>query len=471
MLSFRLTERRTLLIVVDLIIVELTTLFAFWMMAWRAGWQFDLNYLFDQASWFVLLPAMWFLSALLNEFYNPQRIANLSATLISLLRTVIVVVIVYIASYFFLTVPGSLPRGVVAYQGAASFVLIALWRWVYVLLLQHPTFARRVIIVGAGWAGETMAQVILEYASIHYRIVGFVDDDPSKNGQTIRIPNSEVSLPILGAAKDLVRLTKELDVPQVIMAISHHASSASFHALLECKEQGIQITLMPTLYEQLTGRIPIEHVGDNWNVTLPLDSAEAGGFYPIAKRIFDIVGALLGLALYLPLLIILTPAIYMDSPGSIFYSQERVGKGGKVFRLLKLRTMIANAEMEGVAMRAQPQDPRVTRVGRLLRRMRLDEMPQLINILKGEMSSVGPRPERPEHLAELDRVIPFHRLRNTVKPGMAGWAVVNYDYVDSVDDARVRLEYDLYYIKHQSIGLDLAIMLRAIEDMFTLRGR
>lgn len=471
MLSFRFTERRTLLIVADLILVELTTLFAFWVMAWRAGWQFDLNYLFDQAGWLVFLPVMWFLSALLNDLYNPQKIANLSATLVALLRTVLLMVIVYIASYFFLTVPGSLPRGVVAYQGAASFVLIAVWRWVYGLLIQRPAFARKIIVVGAGWAGETIAQVILKYASIHYRIVGFIDDDPKKNGQTVHLPNSQVNLPILGAAEDLVRLAKELDVPQVIMAISHHASSALFHALLECKEQGIQITLMPAMYEELTGRIPIEHVGDNWNVTLPLDSAEAGGFYPIAKRIFDIVGALLGLAIYLPLLVLIAPAIYLDSPGPIFYSQERVGKGGKVFRLLKLRTMIANAELEGVAMRAQPQDPRVTRVGRWLRRMRLDEMPQLINILKGEMSAVGPRPERPEHLAELDSVIPFHRLRNTVKPGMAGWAVVNYEYVDSVDDARVRLEYDLYYIKHQSIGLDLAIMVRAIEDVFSLRGR
>lgn len=471
MFTFRLTERRTLLIVVDLILVEATTLFAFWVMAWRAGWSFDRAYLAEQAGWLGLLPALWFLSALLNDFYNPQKLAHLSTMLAALLRTILLVLLVYIASYFFFTVPGSLPRGVVAYQGAASFVLIALWRWVYVLLLQRPSFARKVLIVGAGWAGTTIAQVILKYANVHYRIVGFIDDDPEKNGRTLPLENASVALPVLGTANDLVRLTQELAVPQVITAISHHASADLFHALLECKEQGIQITLMSALYEQLTGRIPIEHVGDNWNVTLPLDSAEASGFYPIAKRIFDLAGALCGLALYLPLLLLIAPMLYLDSPGPVFYSQERVGKGGKVFRLLKLRTMIANAETEGVAMRAQPQDPRITRVGKFLRRMRLDEMPQLINILKGDMSAVGPRPERPEHLAELDQVIPFHRLRNTVKPGMAGWAVVNYDYVDSIDDARIRLEYDLYYIKHQSIALDLAIMVRAVEDIFTFRGR
>jgi lipopolysaccharide/colanic/teichoic acid biosynthesis glycosyltransferase len=155
----------------------------------------------------------------------------------------------------------------------------------------------------------------------------------------------------------------------------------------------------------------------------------------------------------------------------VFYRQTRVGKGGKIFNLLKLRTMVANAEIDGHAQRAQKGDPRITRVGKWLRKARLDEMPQLFNILKGDMSAVGPRPERPEHLAELDHVIPFHRLRNAVKPGMAGWAVVNYDYIDSVEDARIRLQYDLYYIKHQSLWLDLVILLRTMGHMLALKGR
>ena len=228
---------------------------------------------------------------------------------------------------------------------------------------------------------------------------------------------------------------------------------------------------MPVLFEQLTGQVPIEHIGDNWNVALPLDSAEAGGFYPIFKRLFDITGALVGLALFSVLFPFIALAIHLDSPGPVFYSQERIGKGGRIFNLLKLRTMVSNAEQDGHAMRAQANDARITRIGRWLRKMRLDEMPQLVNILKGEMSAVGPRPERPEHLAELDHAIPFHRLRNAVKPGMAGWAVVNYDYVDSVDDARIRLQYDLYYIKHQSLWLDTVILLRTIGHMLMLRGR
>ena len=567
--SLRLEERRTLLIVVDLVFVNATTLLALWIMAARAGWPFDRAYLLDQSGWFFFLSAFWLLSAFINGFYDTRKITDISAAAIALLRTIALITVAYFAIYFFLATPGSLPRGVVGYQGAASFILIALWRVLYVALIQRPSFARKVIIVGGGWAGRTIAQAINGYAKAHYQIVGFVDDDPAKQGALIPIDGnlgrpraspfpdgyspspegvvapatvqttapvvaptlgqttapvpvsegapepvlsqtpersegavegwspspaarpapiknhkSEISeqsgdpatyagrnLPVLGTSHDLVRLVKENGVSEVILAVSHNASSALMQGILDCKEQGVQITLMPVLYEQLAGQIPIEHIGDNWNVALPLDSAEAGGFYPMAKRLFDIVGALVGLALFAILLPFIALAIRLDSPGPIFYRHERVGKGGKRFNLIKLRTMIQNAEPDGHALRAQAHDSRVTRVGRLLRKMRLDEMPQLVNILKSDMSAVGPRPERPEHLAELDKLIPFHRLRNSVKPGMAGWAVVNYDYIDSIEDARIRLQYDLYYIKHQSLWLDLIILLRTMGHMLMLRGR
>jgi len=456
-LSLRLNEQRTLLIVVDLLLVNLTTLLALWIMAMRAGWTFDRDYLLDQLCWFIFLSALWFFSAFLNGFYDPKRITDFETATTALLRTVVMVIVVYIAIYFFFATPGSLPRGIVGYQGVASFILISLWRIAYVWLIQRPAFARKVIVVGAGWAGQTIAQAIQQYASAHYQVLGFVDDDPSKQ--------------VLGTSHDLVRLVKEQNVPEVILAITYDIGAPLFKALLECKELGVQITPMPVLFEQLAGQVPIEHIGDNWFVALPLRSAEADGFYPVAKRAFDILSALVGLSVLVPFFPFIALAIYLDSPGPIFYTQERVGKGGKVFKLIKLRTMIPGAEADGQALRAQTNDPRVTRVGRWLRKMRLDEMPQLINVLKGEMSAVGPRPERPEHLAELDKVISFHRLRNAVKPGMAGWAVVNYDYIDSVEDARIRLQYDLYYIKHQSLWLDLFILLRTMGHTVALRGR
>jgi exopolysaccharide biosynthesis polyprenyl glycosylphosphotransferase len=466
--SIRLGEHKTILIVGDLILVNLTTLFAFWIMAVRANWEFDRDYLATNADWFLLLSALWFGSAFLNGLYDPKRTTDLTTTGIILLRSAILMIVLYILIYFFFATPGSVPRGVVGYQGAASVIVIALWRTLYILALSRPAFARPIIIIGAGWAGQTIAQAIHQSAGAHYRIVGFVDDAPEKLGQII---GANPAVPVIGTARDLARRVKEHSVPEVILAITHNLHTTLFQALLDCKEQGVQITLMPVLFEQLTGQVPIEHIGDNWNIALPLDSAEAGGFYPIAKRVFDITGALIGLALLLPFFPLIALAIRLDSRGPIFYTQERIGKGGKIFNLIKLRTMIADAEADGHAQRAQTNDPRITRVGRLLRKMRLDEMPQLINILKGDMSAVGPRPERPEHLAELDRVIPFHRLRNAVKPGMAGWAVVNYDYIDSVADARIRLQYDLYYIKHQALMLDISILLRTMGHMLMLKGR
>ena len=471
MFSFRLAERKTILIAIDLVLVELTTLLAFWIMAVRAGWRFDRDYLLDQLGWFVFLPALWFLSAFLNGFYDPRKTADLAAAILALLRTITLVIVAYLFIYFFFATPGSLPRGIVGYQGTASFLLITLWRIAYVWLTRRSAFARKVIIVGAGWAGQTIAQAIQQYACAHYQVVGFVDDDPAKQNQEVAVPGCVLPPQVIGTSRALGRLVKEQGVPEVILAVSREVNSLTFQALLDCKEQGVQITLMPVLFEQLTGMVPIEHIGDNWNVALPLDSAEASGFYPIAKRAFDVIGALGGLALYLPLLPFIALAIKLDSPGPVFLRQARVGKGSRVFSLIKLRTMVANAEPDGHAQRAQKEDPRITRVGRWLRKARLDEMPQLFNILKGEMSAVGPRPERPEHLAELDREIPFHRLRNAVKPGMAGWAVVNYDYIDSLEDAKIRLQYDLYYIKHQSLWLDLLILLRTMGHMFALKGR
>ncbi len=485
MFSLRLAERRTLLILADLLLVNATTLVAIWIQAVRGGFVFNRAYILDKIEWFLLFSALWVFSAFLNGFYDPQRITDLARSVAGLARTIGLIILAYLVIYFYLAIPNSFPRVIVVYQGTISFILISLSRIAYVLLSQQPAFARKVIIVGAGWAGETIAEAILRHARALYQIVGFVDDAPEKQGQTIQLPTSNFQPPmrhsslvtrhsqfsILGTSRDLVRLVKVNNVPEVILAVTYDISTPLFQVILDCQEQGVQITQMAVLFEQLTGRVPIEHIGDNWNVALPLDSAEASGFYPIAKRAFDVVGALVGLALFLPMLPFILLAIRWDSPGPVFYAHARVGKGGKVFKLIKLRTMVVDAEKEGHALRAQANDPRTTRVGKWLRRMRLDEMPQLFNILKGDMSAVGPRPERPEHLRELDEQIPFHRLRNAVKPGMAGWAVVNYDYIDSLEDAKIRLQYDLYYIKHQSIWLDLLILVRTMGHMLALKGR
>ena len=486
--TFRRKERIILLMVVDLIIVNLATLFALWLHAKRSFEPMDSAFFGKFSVWFLFFSILWIISASLNGYYNPGKIFVLLNALPALLGTVAFILVVYLGIFFYSAPSNILPRGIVLYQGVSSIVIVGIWRALYVVVALRAAFGRKAIVVGAGWAGETILQAIYQYARHDYRIAGLIDDDESKkdtyvilalNGKaqtqsamSETVSEATIHYPVLGTSADLTKLVQERRISEIILAVTHDISTPLFQALLDSKEQGVQITLMPVLYEQLTGRVPIEHIGgDNWYVALPLDSAESGGLYPLVNRIFDIVGALIGLTILLPFLPLVALTIYLESPGPIFYTQERVGKGGGWFRLLKLRTMIPDAEPGGRAKRALANDTRITRVGRWLRKMRLDEMPQLINILKGEMSAVGPRPERPEHLQLLDRKIPFHRLRNAVKPGMAGWAVVNYGYIESVEDAKIRLQYDLYYVKHQSLWLDLIILLRTVGQMLTLRGR
>lgn len=484
--SLRRTERKILLVVVDLILINMATVFALWFQT-RGIIPLSFSFILENSIWFISLSGLWLLSASLNGLYSFKKITVLIEAIPALLGTVILIFVVYFTIFFYSAPTNILPRGIVVYQSVSSLLMISIWRVIYSALAQLPGSGRRVIIVGAGWAGKTIAKAIHNYAQHEYSIAGFVDDDESKSDFPVIVELDEsltiedtsradksvtsIHIPILGSSSDLTQLILDRRISEVIVAVTQDTSRPLFQALLDSKEQGVQISLMPVLYEQLTGRVPIEHIGgDNWYVALPLDSVESGGFYPLANRIFDILGALVGLGLLLPFFPILSFVMYMDSPGPIFYKQERLGKGGKPFNLYKLRTMIPNAEKNG-AERAKTDDDRITRIGKILRKMRLDEMPQLINVLKGEMSAVGPRPERPEHLAELDKLIPFHRLRNSVKPGMAGWAVVNYGYIESIEDAKVRLQYDLYYVKHQSLWLDTIILLRTIWQALTLKGR
>jgi len=372
-------------------------------------------------------------------------------------------VIAYLAIFFF--VPTELPRGIVVYHGIASVALIALWRGAYIWLAPSAPFRRRALIVGAGISGRAIAKTIAEQFRAHYDLVGFVDDDPAKQGTTI------VGLPVLGGHDELLALVRQNRVTEIILAITHGLSNNLFSAMLDAKEQGVQITPMSLLYEQITGRVPVEYVGDSWYVALPLDNASTSGVASGVKRAFDIVFACLGLLVFVVWLPFIVLAIRLDSRGTLFYSQTRVGQGGRIFTVRKLRTMVTDAERDGQAVWAQKNDPRVTRTGRFLRKTHLDEVPQLWNVLRGEMSIVGPRPERPEFVAQLEKQIPFYRLRHSVRPGMAGWALVRGGYVDSLEDARARVEYDLYYIKHQSFWLDLWILFRTVGQVLMFRGQ
>ncbi|MEW5719636.1 MAG: sugar transferase, partial [Chloroflexota bacterium] len=455
-------ERRLFLALIDLLLVNAAVVIAFAVWSLRGDKELR-ELLTTQTYWFGVLSLLWFGFEYLSGLYDLRVVAQLRATVRALAQTFVLVLVAYLAIFF--SAPTELPRGIVLYHGIAAIGLIALWRAAYIRVAPHTPFRRRAVIVGAGNAGREIARTIQTQFQAHYDLVGFVDDDATKQGCAVE------GMVVLGTRADLTRVSEQHRVAEIILAITRDVSADLFRALLDAQELGIEIVPMPILFEQITGRVPVAHIGDSWYVALPLSRAAAGGFERVAKRAFDVVFALIGLLAFGLLLPFIALAIRLDSAGAIFYSQTRVGQGGRIFVVRKLRTMVRDAEREGQAVWASQNDPRVTRVGKILRRLHLDEAPQFWNVLCGEMSVVGPRPERPEIVAQLEKQIPFYRLRHAVKPGLAGWALAHADKVYTVDDARLRVEYDLYYIKHQSIWLDVWILFRAVWHVLAFKGR
>jgi lipopolysaccharide/colanic/teichoic acid biosynthesis glycosyltransferase len=227
---------------------------------------------------------------------------------------------------------------------------------------------------------------------------------------------------------------------------------------------------MPVAYEELLGRVPIQHLEADWVLRSFVDQIRVSGFYLVVKRLIDLIGAALGLLVFALAYPWIALAVLIESGRPVMFRQDRLGRGGRPYQVLKVRTMLQDAEADGMAHWAQDQDPRTTLVGRILRRAHLDEFPQFWNVLRGEMSLVGPRPERPELVRELEGVIPFYRARLLVKPGLTGWAQVNYGKGASVQGSAEKLEYDLYYIKHRGLILDLWIILRTLGRVVGFQG-
>lgn len=461
-LSMQLTEHRNILFVVDGILVFVSLLMGLWLGAQRSGWVFSGQLVAQYLPWFAVIALLYFVLAAANDAYRPRVAADSLASFLAITKTILQIFVLYLLIYA-LFPPWFLPRHFMGFFAVIAPLLLLSWRRVYSRMFVS-VFQRTAIVVGAGWAGETIAKTLQEYASMHFKVVGFVDDDPAK--QQLRLHG----VPVIGTTSDLLGLVETQIITDIVIAINHDVPGPVLARVMDCYERGVQVSTMPELYERFTERVPVEHVGDNWFVVLPFNGNSRNLTFRLVKRIIDVVVALMGLAVFAVMLPVLALAIKLDSAGPIFYRQRRVGRGGQIFELVKLRSMVTDAEKDGAAKWAEKYDSRVTHVGRFLRRTRLDEIPQLLNVLRGEMSLIGPRPERPEFMAELQAKIPFYRTRLTVKPGLTGWAQVNYDYGRSVVDALEKLRYDLYYIKHQSVRLDLIILLKTINTIVMLKG-
>ena len=461
-LQLQVSERRLLLILGDLVAVNLAVLISLLIWTLVAGYSFDAGFVLPRAYWFPALSALWVVLAGLNGFFDLHMSARLATTLSRLGLVTAQLLVVYLLIFF--VVPRlALPRLFILYYGASSFFLILLWRTWRPLLMGWSGFRRRVLVVGTDWAATTIIEALTEEMPKAYEVVGLI-------GAREEVGRRLDGVAVLGCGSDLAAIAQREAVREVIVATPRELPADIFQGIMECYEQGVTITPMALLYERLTGRVPVEHVGNQWAIVLPLREDSHFDLYPALKRLIDIVLSVIGLAGFAVLLPLIALAMRIDSPGPIFYTQERVGKAGRVFRVIKVRSMIPDAEKHTGPLWSSANDPRVTRVGRFLRRTRLDEVPQLLNVLRGEMSLVGPRPERPEFVELLACDIPFYRTRLVVKPGLTGWAQVRYRYGSTKDDALVKLQYDLYYIRHQSLVLDIVILFRTIGSVLALRG-
>ena len=461
-LNFPFSARRVLLVLVDAMLVIVALSGAF--MLWQRTSGLAVNLADFSARWYVFIatPVVWWTLAWLNDLYDIPSSTNkfLNVERIVITSTLILALFLVVS----LLASHVLPRLVVAYYLLITLPTFTLWRLTYASLFSAPPLLNRVLIVGKGNRARTIIRKLREEKMAKYQIVGYIDVG---EGATFDMLDE---VPKLGCVKELPVLAQQHNIHEVVIAVERELDSDLLQVLIDCQAQGISILPMVDLYLRLYRSIPIQHIHRGWALhamqAMRVSDPLQGGL----KRLMDLVLGTIGL---LALALVLPPvalAIRLDSPGPISYRQTRSGRAGQPFSIIKFRTMRSDAERDGQARWAAKDDDRITPVGRFLRKTRLDELPQVLNVLRGDMSIIGPRPERPEFIEKLQQTIPFYNIRLIVKPGLTGWAQIHYGYGNTMEDALTKLEYDFYYLRYWSLWLDLYIVFRTIGVVFKLQG-
>ncbi len=467
--SLRASERLLVLGLMDIVLLTIALLVS---LVPALGMPITVDTIWANNKWFITLLVAWLGAATFFDCYSLARAASTMASV----RNTILAVIATVAVYIFIPylTPPLTSRGALFYFGGLALILLVAWRIFYARVFSQPIFQQRALIVGAGAAGIALINAMNTapqrssnpYRGTGYRVIGFIDDDPRLRDTSIQ------DITVLGDNETMVGLVKSQQVHELILAITNTQtiSDEMMNALLQCREMGLRVVTMATVYERLTGRVPIDYVGRDLYMVLPMDDSAMERAYKIIKRTVDFTAALLLLAFMGVAIIPIFIANQLSSPGPLFYRQRRVGQGGKIFEVYKFRSMRPDAEKGTGAVWARKGDDRITPAGRILRKTRLDELPQVINIFKGDMSLIGPRPERPEFVNALSLMIPYYRARHAVKPGITGWAQVRFGYGSTHEDSRIKLEHDLYYVKHANPLLDVMIALQTPLIMLLGKG-
>ena len=458
-IHFEVSERKILLRVFDVFFVLLSL--------YLVGIAFKFNYFNISTTnyyWTFVLGLYINVIGSVFEMYNLQIASNQYQVVKSIFLTASTTVLVYLLTPIYTPV---LPtnRMQIVFFFLAILIALLLWRLFYVKFLASHRFVKKVILI---CDKEQVKELIdgLESVDPHYKVLGFVNSDSASN-QTVKNPGVKNI-----AIDDLRFFVKENSVSEVVIA-SQKTDGITvnlYNQLLYLLENGFIIREYTQVYETLTQRIPVQYVSRDFYRYFPFSRSNQNHLYLIVVQILEIVISIIGLSVGVVLLPLILIGNLLGNRGKLLYEQERVGKNGKVFQIVKFRTMVENAETDG-AVFATTNDSRVTPFGKFLRKARIDEFPQFINILKGEMAVIGPRPERPTIVDEIAAVMPFYETRHVIKPGLTGWAQVNYAYGETIDDSLIKLQYDLYYIKHRSFFLDISIILKTLSTVLFYRGQ
>jgi sugar transferase (PEP-CTERM system associated) len=398
-----------------------------------------------------------------SDLYSLRKGTDHRELFVSIVQALGAASFILAAIYFWLP-DLMLGRGVFLYAAVMIIAAVVGWRLAYEWISNRMGPGERILLVGTSGAAVNLVKELHQHrVELGVDIVGFVDPDPAKVGQPLLNPG------IIGTVDDIPTIVQNCRVDRVVVSLVDARGKLPMDRLLQMKlDRGVLFDHLPTVYEEFTGKIAIENLRPSWLIFS--EGFRKTRVLLATKRAMDIVCALAGLILAAPLLAITAALVKLTSPGKALYHQKRVGLHGREFTVHKFRSMREDAEAGTGAVWATAGDVRVTTVGRFIRRTRLDEIPQLWNVLMGDMSMVGPRPERPEFVEQLTAQIPFYGLRHSVRPGVTGWAQVRYTYGASVEDAMEKLQFDLFYIKRMTIAFDLFILLSTVKTVLLRRG-
>jgi sugar transferase (PEP-CTERM system associated) len=463
----RFSPRTVGLIVADIAIIYLAIILALYL---RLGWdgiafQIRENNALNKVA---LAAAVCLITIYLYDLYD-YAVMNHRRELVLRLIQAIGIAWTFLAIIFYLMPPLMIGRGTLIYSVVISLLLLLLWRTLIHFLTGHPELGEKILIIGAGKSAVETASVVFQRRDAGYRVIGFIAVEGIGNGDSPRSPAELGSATILGNVDELERIVIEKKIDRIVVALAQRRGNFPTEVLLRMSlENNVTIEECASFFERVTGQVHLDMLRPSWLIFSgrTRDSRLKIVFRDMINRIL----ALVGLVLSFPIAVVTAIAIKLESKGGVFYRQERVGRDGTTFELIKFRSMRFDAEADGKPVWATSDDDRTTFVGRVIRKVRIDEIPQFWNIIKGEMSFIGPRPERPHFVSELAKQVPFYEHRHLVAPGLTGWAQIKYPYGASFEDARRKLQYDLYYIKNQSLGLDAIIVFETIKTVLFGKG-